>query len=181
MVVCDATSLEKGIHLVLQTKEICKNVVVCVNLIDEAKKKNIEIDYKLLEERLGSHVVPISARNNIGLDRLLQAIRDAKGRDYLDIDYGVLDEYINQLLPMIETEQYNPKWIALKVLENNQYYQEKFQKLGILKDTESYTLELDVNLEIVLKIAKKRKSYLKMSLSIMMLVMMLKKEKLIKF
>ena len=39
VVVCDATSLEKGINLVVQTKEICKNVVVCINLVDEAKKK----------------------------------------------------------------------------------------------------------------------------------------------
>ena len=161
VVVCDATSLEKGIHLVLQTKEICKNVVVCVNLIDEAKKKNIEIDYELLEERLGSPVVPVSARNNIGLDRLLQAIRDAKNSDYLDIDYGVLNKSIQYLLPKIQTDQYNPKWIALKVLENNHYYQEKFRELGILKDTENFALDLDVNLEIVLKIAKKTKELLK--------------------
>ncbi len=161
VVVCDATSLEKGIHLVLQTKEICKNVVVCVNLIDEAKKKNIEIDYELLEERLGSPVVPVSARNNIGLDRLLQAIRDAKDSDYLDIDYGVLNKSIQYLLPKIQTDQYNPKWIALKVLENNHYYQEKFRELGILKDTENFALDLDVNLEIVLKIAKKTKELLK--------------------
>ena len=52
VVVCDATSLEKGINLVLQTKEICKNVVVCINLVDEAKKKGIEIDLEALSSKL---------------------------------------------------------------------------------------------------------------------------------
>lgn len=53
IVVCDATCLERNINLVLQTLEITKNVVVCVNLIDEAKKKKIRIDFEQLEKNLG--------------------------------------------------------------------------------------------------------------------------------
>ena len=51
-VVCDATSLERNLNLVLQTLEISNKVVVCVNLIDEAKRKGIHIDTKLLSKRL---------------------------------------------------------------------------------------------------------------------------------
>ena len=43
-VVCDATCLERNLNLVLQTIEIYQNVVVCVNLLDEAKRKKIKID-----------------------------------------------------------------------------------------------------------------------------------------
>ncbi len=52
IVVCDATCLERNLNLVLQTIESTPNVVVCVNLMDEAKLKNIEINLPLLSERL---------------------------------------------------------------------------------------------------------------------------------
>ena len=91
VVVSDATSLDKGINLALQTKEICKNVVVCINLVDEAKKKGITIDYDLLEKRLGSRVIPTSARDKMGLEELLNAIKSSKSQEYLDISYGILD------------------------------------------------------------------------------------------
>ena len=63
VVVCDATSLERNLNLVLQTIEISKSVTVCVNLMDEAKKRGIEIDLKGLSELLGVPVVGTAARN----------------------------------------------------------------------------------------------------------------------
>ena len=122
VVVSDATSLDKGINLALQTKEICKNVVVCINLVDEAKKKGITIDYDLLEKRLGSRVIPTSARDKMGLEELLNAISNSKPQEYLDISYGILDSPIKSLVSTIKTDQYNLKWIALKILEDNTYY-----------------------------------------------------------
>lgn len=53
VVVCDATSLERNLNLVLQTVEISKNVIVCVNLMDEAKKRGIEINLQRLSLLLG--------------------------------------------------------------------------------------------------------------------------------
>lgn len=61
IVVCDATCLERNLNLVLQTMEITDRVVVCVNLMDEAKKKHIRIDLKQLEKNLGVPVVGASA------------------------------------------------------------------------------------------------------------------------
>ena len=60
VIVLDATCLERNLNLVFQIMEITNNVIVCVNLLDEAKKKNIKIDLKELEKRLGVPVV----RNN---------------------------------------------------------------------------------------------------------------------
>lgn len=61
-VVCDATCLERNLILVLQILRLTRNVVVCVNLIDEAKRKGIEVDISALEERLGVPVIEICAR-----------------------------------------------------------------------------------------------------------------------
>lgn len=61
VVVCDATCLERNLNLVLQTIEITPNVVVCINLMDEAAKKKIQIDLPALEEKLGVPVVGASA------------------------------------------------------------------------------------------------------------------------
>ena len=161
VVVCDATSLEKGINLVLQTKEICRNVVVCINLVDEAKKKGINIDYKLLEKRLGSIVVPTSARDKEGLTELIGAIKHSQNKDFLDIDYGVLNKLIEEAAINIKTDEYNPKWIALKILENNKYYINKLNKLGVINKLNEQDIDYDVNLEVVLKVAKKAKEILK--------------------
>ena len=64
MVVCDATCLERNLNLVLQTIEISDKVLVCVNLMDEAKRKNIKIDLKALSKRLGVPVIGTVARKN---------------------------------------------------------------------------------------------------------------------
>ncbi len=159
VVVSDATSLDKGINLALQTKEICKNVVVCINLVDEAKKKGITIDYDLLEKRLGSRVIPTSARDKMGLEELLNAIKSSKPQEYLDISYGILDSPIKSLVSTIKTDQYNLKWIALKILEDNTYYIHKLEKLGL--EIPSYTVDVDVHLEVAIKLAREVKKILK--------------------
>lgn len=62
VVVCDATCLERNLNLVLQTLEISRRVVVCVNLMDEAERKGIKLDLELLSGRLGVPVVGTTAR-----------------------------------------------------------------------------------------------------------------------
>ena len=57
VVVVDATCLERNLNLVLQILEMTPNVILCVNLLDEAKKKSIKVDLKLLSEILGIPVV----------------------------------------------------------------------------------------------------------------------------
>ncbi len=74
VVVCDATTLERNLNLVLQIKEITNKVVVCVNLMDEAKKKNIDVDLKALSYELGTTVVGTTAFKKNSIDVLLSAI-----------------------------------------------------------------------------------------------------------
>ncbi|MDD3203300.1 MAG: FeoB small GTPase domain-containing protein, partial [Pygmaiobacter massiliensis] len=74
VVVCDATCLERNLNLVLQTLEISSRVVVCVNLMDEAKRKNIKIDLSAIAKRLGVPVVSTVAREKKSLDGLMNTL-----------------------------------------------------------------------------------------------------------
>ena len=77
-IVCDATSLERNLILVLQTLRITSSVIVCVNLIDEAQKKGISVDTDILEDMLGVPVIPMSARNKSGIDDAVRVFASAK-------------------------------------------------------------------------------------------------------
>lgn len=82
-IVCDATSLERNLILVLQTLKLASSVIVCVNLIDEAKKKGISIDTDILEYLLGVPVIPMSARKKSGVGdaaRLFASAKEIKKR-----------------------------------------------------------------------------------------------------
>ncbi len=81
VVVCDATQLERNLVLPLQIMELTDNVIVCVNLMDEAKKHGISVDCAELEKRLGVPVVPVAAGPGWGINDLKQKIEDvARGR-----------------------------------------------------------------------------------------------------
>jgi ferrous iron transport protein B len=75
VVVCDGTCLERNLLLVFQILERTSRVIVCVNLLDEAKKKEIRLDLRLLERELGVPVVGVSAGRDEGLDCLRERIR----------------------------------------------------------------------------------------------------------
>lgn len=70
VVVLDATSLERNLPLGLQIMELTKNVVFCLNLTDEAEKKGISVNHKRLQEMTGVPVIPMAAREGIGLTEL---------------------------------------------------------------------------------------------------------------
>lgn len=74
VVVCDASCLERNLNLALQTMEITRHVVVCVNLMDEARQRGTSVDFERLEARLGVPVVPASARAGEGLPELMRAV-----------------------------------------------------------------------------------------------------------
>lgn len=74
VVVCDATCLERNLILLLQVMEITPKVVLCVNLLDEAKKKKIHVDLQKLSGELHIPVIGCSARSGEGVEQILDAI-----------------------------------------------------------------------------------------------------------
>ena len=81
VVVCDATCLERNLNLVLQTMEISDRVLVCVNLLDEAKRKHISIDLNALSDELGVPVAGTVARKKKSLDRMMDQLDDLVDRE----------------------------------------------------------------------------------------------------
>lgn len=123
VVVCDAVCLERNLNLVLQTLEITSKTVVCVNLIDEANKKQIQIDTKRLEALLGVPVVTTAARDKRGLSALMAAVEQvakSENKPSAPVTYDETTEngikaLEQQLAPICEGKL-NPRWAALKVL-----------------------------------------------------------------
>ncbi len=126
VVVCDATCLERNLNLVLQIMEITSNVVVCVNLMDEAKRKGIQVDISRLSERLGVPVISTIARKKKSLslvldtlDKVVHSPIDAK----VPLTYPVAVESavarISPVLSQILNGRLDSRWVALKILEND--------------------------------------------------------------
>ena len=103
VIVTDATCLERNLNLVIQTLEITSDVVVCVNLLDEAKRKKISINLEELSKELGVPVIGTSARNGIGLNELMDAVYDVTNkktlRNPLKVHY---DDGIEQAIGLLE-------------------------------------------------------------------------------
>lgn len=127
VVVADATSLERNLNLFIQISEITDKVILCINLIDEAKKKNIRIDLESLSKELNSTIISTSARNGIGIEELKEAIfkevklpkKKANAINYdFDIEKAIeeIEVIINEA---IKVDKRKSRWISIRILEGN--------------------------------------------------------------
>ena len=100
VLVADAGCLERSLILALQVLEVQKNAILCLNLMDEAAKKGIEIDAAALERELGIPVIPCAARQGKGLHELEAAIRKAAAGENethpTAIRYPAMDEDLTE-------------------------------------------------------------------------------------
>lgn len=127
VIVCDASCLERNLNLVLQITEITNKAVMCVNMIDEASKKNIAVNTKKLSELLGIPVVATSARNKKGLDKLMAVIESVamskeKNRDITVIYTNRTEKAISELMPLavgITDDIRKQRFICLRLLQND--------------------------------------------------------------
>lgn len=142
--VVDASALERSLYLTLQLLELGKPVVMALNMMDIVEKRGMEIDLHRLPEMLGIPVIPVSARKRRGLDVLHHAAihhRDAKHTDPLIHDHKAvgahrldhkmyamvysdpIEDRIDQLIAELEDKYpdiINPRWHAIKLLEQDQ-------------------------------------------------------------
>ncbi len=127
VIILDATCIEKNLNLVFQTLEITNKVVVCVNLLDEARKKHIRIDLKKLSNFLGVPVVGTIARKKKTLQHLLSTIvKVASLPNTCQPNLVTYHPIIEDSLLMLEStlSKYLPKeyahlsrWTALKLID----------------------------------------------------------------
>lgn len=148
IVVCDATCLERNLNLVLQILEASENVVVCVNLMDEAKKKAITVRFDVLEQRLGVPVIGTAARSGKGLEQIYEGLSRVLGlkRSQSEDEVPTTEnhapriiirypEYIEaaiaRLTPAVRRaagDRVNVRWLSARLLDSNDNLMEAVRK-----------------------------------------------------
>jgi GTPase len=152
IIVVDATRLERNLNLVLQVLEITDRAVLCLNLMDEARRHGLTVDERRLARDLGVPVVPCSARSGEGIPELLQAVHDvATGKTVckpyrLKNDSPAIRHALNVLVPKIKKafpDLPNPQWVALRLLDGDQNIAEavRLGELGDLSRQSALTVE----------------------------------------
>lgn len=164
IVVCDAVCLERNLNLVLQILEITNHVTVCINLIDEAKKKKIEIDIDKLQNILKVPVVPTIARKKEGLNELLDKVYTYQPTETLKVTYeDDIEIAIDTIKALISRKDSNifSRFFAIKLLcydsrDNsrlNQYLEKEYLSDPFVKqcvfELKSYLLEKGISNEIL--------------------------------
>ncbi|WP_394900196.1 ferrous iron transport protein B [Clostridium butyricum] len=127
VIVLDATCLERNLNLVLQTTEITNNVLVCVNLMDEAKRKGISININKLSMLLGLPVVATSASKGEGLNDLMNSVHNITINKIINIPVKIKYNQaiensisiIQKVLKPLLNGKINSRWVSLKLLEND--------------------------------------------------------------
>ena len=111
LVVCDPMCLERNLNLIIQTLEVSEKVVVCINLIDEAKKNKINVNIDKLSTYLGVKVIGISAREKIGIEELLDNMLNVEKHKFT-LKY---DEKIEDSIKIIDKHS-NSKFESIKLI-----------------------------------------------------------------
>ena len=137
VVVVDATCLERNLNLVFQIMEITDNVVVCVNLLDEAKRKKIKIDLKELSNQLGVPVVGTTARKKKTLNNLLETVYKVCHHQIIPkpnkIEYDAkIEEKIQELEKTLKKEikikEKLYRWVSLKIIDGERTILKSIEK-----------------------------------------------------
>ncbi|MDH5609389.1 MAG: 50S ribosome-binding GTPase [Cyclobacteriaceae bacterium] len=129
IIVVDASRLERNLNMALQVLEITDKAVLCLNLMDEARRHGIEIDVRSLSKKLGIPVIAASARNGDGISELIQTTYEvATGQIHCkphkinslsaDIQSAVdtLSRKIQKEYPGLP----NTRWIAMRLLDGDE-------------------------------------------------------------
>ena len=155
LVIVDGTSMERNLNLALQVMEMTDQVIICINLIDEAEKKGIVIDEEILSSKLGVPVVKISARNKQGINTLLDTVdRLLKGniqtKPYRLTYRPEIEEQINKLESSVKEllgQDYPSRWMALRLLDGDDALLKKLYEKIKSKGSEVKPYEFENNIQ----------------------------------
>lgn len=162
IVVTDATCLERNLNLALQILEITDKVVLCVNLMDEAKRKGIQVNLEELSKILGIPVVGTNARDGVGLEELKDTVYQVATGEITPkptkIQYGKdieeLLETTESLIEKVIGDEINSRWVALQLLNDNKSIRQSLNTF--LKEHMVNIDNLDSNLEEVERFLKEK-------------------------
>ncbi|MEN6292756.1 MAG: ferrous iron transport protein B, partial [Methanobacterium sp.] len=150
--VVDAAVLERNLFFTMQLVEMEVPLVICVNQIDIAKQKGINIDTEKLQAALGVPVVATVAVRGEGLHELMETateIAEKKENKAVTLEYGSeVENKIQELTNLIQSKNldlgYPSRWVAIKLIENDP----EIQKLVKSKSEEVTNLAYNLAEEI---------------------------------
>lgn len=129
LVVLDATRLERNLPLALQILEITGRVVICLNLMDEARRHGIAVDPLKLERELGVPVIATAARQGEGIPALLDAVLAVANGELSTTPFRLpaypaeVESALGEVVPRVEAVfpgLPNGRWVALRLLQGDQ-------------------------------------------------------------
>lgn len=139
IVVCDASCLERNLHLAYQIMEITPRVVVCVNLMDEAEKRGIRVDLSALSRRMGVPAVGICARKKQGLSRLIGEVERVlleSPRPHRVAFGETIENAARELAASFSLSSMENRFAALRLLEKDPCFRRLMEKHGCLGERE---------------------------------------------
>ena len=154
VMVADATRLERNMNLILQVLQITDKAVLCVNLLDEAKRNKIDINLNALSRRLGIPVVGASARSGQGIDLLLESMRQVAMGEYKCRPHRSTNlpphaaQHIKELARKVgdtHPDISNAEWIAFRLIEGDTSVKERFGNAELNALAEQLLLQIGSN------------------------------------
>ena len=154
VMVADATRLERNMNLILQVLQITDKAVLCVNLLDEAKRNKIDINLNALSRRLGIPVVGASARSGQGIDQLLESMRQVATGEYKCRPHRSTNlpphaaQHIKELARKVadtHPDISNAEWIAFRLIEGDTSVKERFGNAELNALAEQLLLQIGSN------------------------------------
>lgn len=153
--VVDATNIERNLYLTAQLIEMGTKVVIALNMMDEAKEKNIEIDLEKLSEKLGVPIIPTVASKKEGVQDLLKAVSkyiDSENRSVAFTYSQNIEKELNKIRPLLRDASYiyPHNWLAIKILEKDKEIMNYIDENGTdsLKDKVQAISSIDSDLEL---------------------------------
>lgn len=147
IVVLDATMLERNLNLATQIIETGDNVLICVNLMDEAKKRNITIDLKKMQSILKVPVIGTCANDKKSLNKLIKLVEKSCEEKNYNSKKFLYDKEIEDVIEKMEktlnkyTENDNNRFFALKLLEGNPSFNKQIYDYLNIKQTDKEIIE----------------------------------------
>jgi len=138
--VLEGTNLERNLLLTTQLMELEVDFLVALNMIDEVEEQGIVIEIKQLQQLLGCHIIPTSAKKSIGLDSLLDHVIRVSRKDIAIRKNKLffrpeLERFVEKITMILahqqELEGFNPRWLAIKLLENDREVYQQIQRLPV--------------------------------------------------
>ena len=122
IVVCDAACLKRNLFLALQVAEAVPRAVVCVNLLDEARRRHVSVDLERLSREMGLPVAGTSARSRTGIGELMETALQAN-HPRLRIAYDeAIERALEALIPTLSgllPDGVDARWAGLRLLSDD--------------------------------------------------------------